>query len=151
MTTGAIEIRERTPQPAAVVRGHVPVDGIAEFIAGAFGEVATLLEREHGDVAGPPFARYHRTADGFDVEAGFPAAGPFVPEGRVELDELPGGQAATILYRGAYSGLAPAYDEVMRWLADHGDEPAGDPWESYLDGPEVAEPRTLISVPCRSR
>jgi hypothetical protein len=28
-------------------------------------------------------------------------------------------------------------------------EACGAPWESYLDGPEVAEPRTEVVVPCR--
>ena len=26
---------------------------------------------------------------------------------------------------------------------------AGAPWESYIDGPEVAEPRTLVYLPCK--
>lgn len=150
MTTGAIEITQRTPQPAAVIRGHVPADGIPEFVGAAFGEVAALLEKEHGDVAGPPFARYHRTPDGFDVEAGFPAAGPFTPEGRVEIDELPGGPTATVLYQGPYEKMAPTYGALLEWFSAHGSEPGGDPWESYLDGPDVPEPRTLISVPCRT-
>jgi effector-binding domain-containing protein len=149
MTTGTIEITERSAQPAAVVRGHVSPTGIAAFVGEAFGEVATLLEKEHGDVAGPPFARYHRTSDGFDVEAGFPAARGFSPVGRVEQDQLPGGPTATVLYTGPYDGIGPAYGALLQWLAAHGNEPVGDPWESYLDGPEVAEPRTLISVPCR--
>lgn len=149
MQTGTIEITERTAQPAAVVRGHVATDGIAAFVGGAFGEVAELLEREHGDVAGPPFARYHRTPDGFDVEAGFPAAGPFEPAGRVQRDDLPAGPTAMVMNVGSYEGIAAAYEALMAWVTEHGYVPDGDPWESYLDGPEVPEPRTLISVPCR--
>ena len=149
MRTGNIEITERTPQPAAVVRGHVPANGIAEFLGGAFGEVAGLLEREHGDVAGPPFARYRRTPDGFDVEAGFPAAGPFAPAGRVERDDLPGGPTAMVMNVGSYEGVAATYTAVSDWLTAHGYTATGDAWETYLDGPEVPEPRTLISVPCR--
>lgn len=149
MRTGTIDITERTAQPAAVVRGHVAMDGIAAFLGDAFGEVARLLEEEHGDVAGPPFARYHRTPDGFDVEAGFPAAGPFTPAGRVELDELPAGPTASVMNVGSYEGIAAAYEAVSDWLGAHGYEPSADPWESYLDGPEVPEPRTLISFPCR--
>lgn len=148
MTTGTIEITERTPQPAAVVRGHVRADQIPAFVGGAFAEVAALLEREHGDVAGPPFTRYHVTEDGFDVEAGFPAAGAFEPAGRVVRDDLPGGPTATLLNVGPYEGIAAGYEAVFQWLSAHGYTPSGDPWESYLDGPEVPEPRTVISIPC---
>jgi len=34
-----------------------------------------------------------------------------------------------------------------RWLADSGWEATGPPSESYLDGSEVAEPRTVVHVP----
>ena len=50
---------------------------------------------------------------------------------------------------GSYEGVAATYAAVSDWLSEHGYAASGDAWESYLDGPEVPEPRTLISVPCR--
>jgi len=44
------------------------------------------------------------------------------------------------VHRGDYSGLAAAYEVTTRWLAAHGYVPSGPLWESYLDGPEIAEP-----------
>ena len=41
-----------------------------------------------------------------------------------------------------------AFDVVAEWIGANGYVSAGEPWESYLDGPEVAEPRTLVRFPC---
>ena len=58
---------------------------------------------------------------------------------------------------GAFIG--EAFGLVMAALEQQQIEPSGppfaryqmlgDPWEVYLDGPEVAEPRTIVRVPCR--
>ena len=31
---------------------------------------------------------------------------------------------------------------------DDGYRPSGAPWESYLDEPDVSEPRTMVYLPC---
>jgi effector-binding domain-containing protein len=149
MTTGEIEVSERPAQPVAAVRGHVATAGLAEFLGGAFGEVMGVFGAQGRVPAGPPYGRYRATGDGFDVEAGFPADGEVVPAGRVAPAELPGGPVATAMHRGDYGGVAETYDAITAWLPAHGYAPAGEPWESYLDGPEVAEPRTLVCFPVR--
>jgi effector-binding domain-containing protein len=113
--------------------------------------VMRLLEQQHRFPAGPPFARYAPTADGFDVEAGFPASAPIESSGAVLSSALPGGPAVTAEHRGPYETVGETYDAVADWLTEHGYRPAGPPWESYLDGPDVAEPRTLVSFPCAPR
>jgi effector-binding domain-containing protein len=133
-----------------VVREHVDLARLPEFLGGAFSDVMRTLGAQGLTPAGPPFARYHPDADGFDVEAGFPTSEPPVPAGRVDVDMLPGGPAATVLHRGAYEAVADAYDVATRWLADNGYVPAGEPWETYLDEPAVAEPRTIVHMPCRA-
>lgn len=145
--TYEITLVDLPEQDAAVVRGHVAVDGIGEFLGGAFGEIMGAL---HGvEIVGPPFARYAMPDEGFDVMAGFPVSSPVTQVGRVEPDRLPGGPAATTMHVGSYEGVAAAFKAVQAWVADHGFVVAGDPWESYLDEPEVLEPRTLITFPVR--
>ena len=150
MATGEIELTEREAQPTAVVRGRVAPPGLPEFLGGAFGEVMGVLSAQHRTPAGPPYGRYRVTPDGFDVEAGFPADGPVAASGRVTPDELPGGPVVTALHLGGYEDVGTTYEAVTAWLAGHGYQAAGEPWECYLDGPEVAEPRTLVCFPVRS-
>lgn len=66
----------------------------------------------------------------------------------VDFDTLPGGLTARLLYRGNYAGIGAAYDAAEAWLVEHGYVPSGLPWESYLDGPERGQPRTVLQVPC---
>ena len=150
MTTYDVQVEDRADaQAVAAVEGHVPTEGIGDFIGGAFGEVMQVLGQEHVMPSGPPYARYHVTADGFDVEAGFPVAAPVAPSGRVHPAQLPGGLVAHTMHRGEYAAVEQAYKAVVDWLAANGYVPAGDPWESYLDEPGVKEPRTLVEFPCR--
>lgn len=144
-----VERVELEQQDTAVVRGSVPHDGIAAFIGGAFGEVMAVLGAQGLTPAAMPFARYAIVEGGFEIEAGFPTDRPVQPSGRVVASTLPGGPAVLVLHRGPYSGVADAYDAAMTWLAENSWTMTGPPWEAYLDGPEVAEPRTIVHVPCR--
>lgn len=136
-------------QPTAVVRGRMSVEGIAEFLGGAFGEVMQALGAQGIQPAGMPFACYVRVPEGFEVEAGFPASAPVSPVGRVVPSTLPGGPTVLVLHKGPYDAVAAAYAAAEAWLAEHQWAMSGVPWEAYMDGPEVAEPRTIVHVPCR--
>jgi effector-binding domain-containing protein len=135
-------------QPVAVVRGHARIDEISDFLGGAFGEVLIVLDKQGQHPTGPPFGRYRSAGDGFDVEAGFACSAEVEPEGRVEADQLPGGRVARTLHVGPYGDVGAAYEASIDWLTEEGYEVAGAPWESYLDGPEVPEPRTEVFIPC---
>lgn len=151
MLAYGVEIIELEAQPAAVVCAHVDVSELPAFLGSAFGDVLRVLSEQTRHPAGPPFARFRPASDGFDVEAGFPTDQPAHPAGRVAADELPGGPVARVLHTGDYQAVGAAYDAAYAWLTAHGYAPTGQPWESYLDGPEVPEPRTIVNVPCRER
>lgn len=135
------------PQTVAVVTEQVAHDAIGPFLGRAFGEILAAVGESA--VAGPPFARYDFSEDGFLVTAGFPVAATVQPSGPIGIDVLPGGQVATTTHIGPYEAVAGAYSAVEAWMAAHEWVPAGAPWESYLDGPEVAAPRTVVVWPCR--
>jgi effector-binding domain-containing protein len=136
-------------QEVAVIRASVAVDRIPAFLSGAFTEVLGVLSAQGVAIAGPPFSRFSMGDHGFDVEAGFPTRAPVVPTGRVEAGELPGGPALVVLHRGAYDDVARDFRIGQKWIAANRWTATGAPWEVYLDGPEVAEPRTLVYMPCR--
>lgn len=149
MRTYDVTLAELPEQQIAVVRAHVPFDGVGAFVNDAFGEVARALGRAGDEPAGMPLGRCRVTADGFDAEAGFPVSHAVTPTGRVESSTLPGGSAARVLHRGDYAEVGAAYEAALRWIDANGMQTAGDPWESYLDEPDVAEPRTEVFMPCR--
>lgn len=144
-----IDIAYLPEQPAATVRGHVEQHEIPEFLGRVFGEVLAALRDQHLQPAGPPFARYRAARDGeWEIEAGFPATGAVRPQGEVQPAQLPGGRVAHTLHRGQYDEVGAAYEALDMWLQQHHSGPHGQPWESYLDGPEAEQPRTELFVPC---
>lgn len=144
-----VRIEERPQQPAAVLRAHVRESELAPFLSKAFGAVGAAMAAQQVVPTGPPFGVY-RIEDGeFDVAAGFPASGTVHQQDSVEPITLPGGTVAVTTHVGAYNTIGDAYQALMSWVADQGYVAAGDPWESYLDGPEVPNPRTLVCLPCR--
>ena len=146
-----VEQVELTEQPTAVVRAHVPRDEIGSFLGEAYGEVIAAIGAQGVQPVGMPFGRYLPGPEEFHVEAGFPTSAPVRPAGRVVAGTFPGGSAITILYRGAYDGVGAAYEAGEAWLAAHGWVVTAPPWETYLDDPEVPEPRTLVCIPSRPR
>jgi effector-binding domain-containing protein len=145
-----IEVIDLPEQPAAVVTGRVEHLGIADFVGPAFREVMQVVQHQGLQPAGPPFGRYRPTEDGgWDITAGFPVSDPPNSNGRVVGMTLPGGAVARTLHVGSYATVGAAYEAVDSWLGAHGYAPAGEPWESYLDGPDVATPRTEVCYPCR--
>lgn len=142
-----MKIETLQPQHAAVVTETLPVQSIGPFIGEAFGLVMQVLQEQHGFPVGPPFASYRMLGDAFIVSAGFPVARPITSSGRVVPMDLPGGRTVMTMHTGAYDAVVHAYDAIMAWLPSQGLVPAGDPWEQYLDGPEVPLPRTLLHMP----
>lgn len=144
-----VTLVELAPQQVAVVRGKETVEGIAGFLGLAFGLVMQSVGPQGGFPMGPPFARYSREDDGaFEIEAGFPVAGPVQSQGDVVVYERPGGSAAQTMHQGEYSAVGAAFEAVERWLADNGWVISDAPWEEYLDEPTVPQPRTLVTFPC---
>ncbi len=142
-----IEVVDRAHEHTAVVCGQVPQGEVGAFIGQAFGEVLAVIGGETG-VSGPPFCRIDMAGEQFALEVGFPVPTEITESGRVVNSSLPGGQAATTTNVGPYESVAPAYFAIEQWLAEHGYVGTGAPWETYLDGPEVAQPRTIVTWPC---
>ncbi len=148
-------VRQLPRQPTFVVRGRVAVEDIGQWLGPVFHRTAAAAG---SSIVGPPFARYHMVGEApteFEVEAGFPVAVAGTAENGVETSELPGGPALVVTHIGPFDEIASAYEAVTEWLAEHGDETAGAPWEVYLTDPaqepDPARWRTEIVQPYRPK
>ena len=154
MKTYEIHSRTERARPAAVMTAALPVAGIGPWLARAYGTLVGVIAAQGAHPAGPPFARYHRLGSGeFTVEAGFPVSTAIGADGDVRPAELPGGPVAAMLHVGPYDEMAAAYEALASWVARHGGEPSGAPWEVYLTDPsrepDPATWRTEIIQPYR--
>jgi AraC family transcriptional regulator len=144
-----IEVRRLERQDTAVVRARCAWDQIAPTLGSIFGEVMAHLGATGAVPAGGAFGRYTPRGAEVDIEAGFTVTAPIAAGGRVEAGELPGGDAAVCLHVGPYEQVAAAYEAVQAWIAEHGRELAGAPWEVYLTPPEEQPPKTEVVFPLR--
>ncbi len=146
----------RTAQPAAVCLATLPVAELPTWLGKAFSTVAEFLATLGSHPSGPPFARYHPLgSERFEVAAGFPVPTSIEGAGDVQALVLPGGPAASTVHVGPYDAMMPGYQAVAAWVAEHGGDVVGDPWEVYLSDP-AAQPdpstwRTEIVQPYRDR
>jgi effector-binding domain-containing protein len=153
--TYEIELRELRETPAAAATASVTVAQIGQWIGAAYARVAGFLARRGLGPAGMPFARYHRTGDVFDVEAGFPAYAPVTGDEDVVSLTLPGGECAVTVHIGSYDTMEPAYAALAAWMEANDATPRGDAWEVYFSDP-ASEPdptqwRTEIVQPITGR
>ncbi len=141
------KVIEAIEQPILAVRAKIKVAEIPSFVGRAFGEVAAYMQRKRIPMAGPPFSIYHAWSDdGFDVEAGFPAAKPEKGEGNVKASSLPGGKVATVMHVGRYEDLGKTYSTLENWMKAKGYVPGSCMWEVYLNSPEeVSSPEQLMT------
>jgi effector-binding domain-containing protein len=146
------------PRATAVARAELAVPEIGAWFGPTLGRIAGWLAAREVAIVGPPFARYHRvdgSPERFEVEAGFPVATEVAGDGDIAPSSLPGGTHASTVHVGPYERLGEAYEALERWVAEHGGEPAGDPWEIYESDPnEQPDPatwRTVVIQPYRER
>lgn len=139
-----VSVEHQDPRHAVVMGADLGREEVPQFLQRAYPTLVSMLERIDVVPTGPPFARYRIREDTFHVTAGLPVAQ--VPDG-LEAGELPGGDIVTTVHVGSYDGLPDAFHAVIGWIGNNGYRIAADPWESYLDDPSVAEPRTQVCFP----
>lgn len=138
-----VELIQLVPQPVATQRVSADPHELSEAVEKQLTEVWAYLEDQGSGPAGPPLSILrHLSVDGevpapppWEVDTGFPLMEP-IPEGQgVQVHELPGGEAASLLHEGDYAGLGDAYLLLQSWVLASGREAAGSPWEVYLTDP----------------
>ncbi|MFI5915371.1 helix-turn-helix domain-containing protein [Dactylosporangium sp. NPDC051541] len=139
---------------ALVMRRRTGRSGIAAALGDCLPPVFAFAQREGLAMTGPPFARYTEAGLASVVlEGGVPiAAAPAVAlDDGIEAISISAGPAAVVVHAGAYEGLPETYRRIEVWMEEHGREPAGPVWESYLtdpgEYPDPADWRTQVVQP----
>jgi effector-binding domain-containing protein len=127
------------------VTGMKNVEG--DFGSG-FTEVWEHIEKNGGTLTGECFALYHDEnfdPDKMDVEIGFSVA-DFVPDGEnIKGREIGGGLHASVVHKGPYSGLEPAYATLAKWVEENGYIPLIPMRDLYLNDPASVPPEEVLT------
>jgi len=143
-----VTTREVAAQQVAAVRRHTSMTAIGDDIAAGFNQLSAAMETVGVRLVGRPFIVFHGRIDdvtGGDIEICTPVASPFQWIDEVYGTEVPGGTIASMIHRGSYDEMAPAYAAIITWMDEQGHEPSGPPREYYLNDLETTKPEDLLT------
>jgi len=113
-----------------------------------FSAIGPYLGQVHAPVKGPPFAILHdnefKEAD-VDVEVAFPLWRAVKTTGEFKSYEIEGYDMATLVYKGPYEGVGPAYNTLMKWVEANNYHIAGPNREVYMSNPGKVPPSEYIT------
>lgn len=124
--------------PTLTIRARTKVEGLPNLIGSSYGAIMQYLGEIGEQVVGEPFVIYYNLdMQDLDVEMGFPVSKALPGKDQVCPSELPVGPAATTLFIGPYTSMAPAYEDLTKFIQENHREPTGVAIEYYLNGPET--------------
>jgi len=151
---GEVTVREREAILVVAKRTAVTLPEIGSTLGAAFGEVYGSIGSTAP--AGPPFVIYEGMPEGdrpFDIQVCAPVGRPVDPPAGWVVQELPAGTFASLVHVGPYDSIGVAYENLGRWIPEHGMTMAGAPREVYLSEPDTPpeQIRTVVEFPVVGR
>ncbi len=135
--THEVRIASVPPRTIAAVRRHVKMSAVPTAFKPALDQVWAFLGRHPGLRSdGHNVFLYHHVpspAEGMNVDFGVEVTRTFEAEGDVACVETPAGEAAMVLHKGPYSGLAAGHAALHQWCASTGRRIGSHSWEIYGD------------------
>lgn len=105
-----------------------------ERLGTLFGEIEKYIKLRSGKINGPGTIVYHEYFDsGIDAEAVWPIVSAIPEEGNIRVYELPGTDAACLVYNGTFEGVGAAHQAIGEWIEEHGYRIAGPNRIVFLD------------------
>lgn len=141
------EIQHRAEQPTLVIHFRASVQDLPHHFQRIFGTIGRYIGEHGAQYAGAPFAAYYNMdMQNLEVEAGFPVTRPVAGSGEIQAGVIPAGTYALCHYTGSYSGVGPAYGELIEFARLNGYQPGGASYECYFSGPEVPPDKTRTDI-----
>lgn len=143
-----IELVDQETQTVMYIRTRTSFADMPKLIGESYCKIAAYLDEIGEQPAGMPYAAYHNLdMQDMDVEMGFPVAKPLPGKDEIKPGEIPAGKYVTCLYKGPYSQMEQAYNEIFKWLQENNRELKGVYYEYYYNAPdEVPESELLTKI-----
>ena len=143
-----IELVEQETQTVIFIRTRTSFADMPKIIGESYCKITAYLDEIGEQPAGMPYAAYYNLdMQDMDVEMGFPVARQLPGKGEIKLGEIPAGKYVTCLYKGPYSQMEQAYNEIFKWLQENNRELKGVYYEYYYNSPdEVPESELLTKI-----
>ena len=149
-----LEIEAASVQPVTVA--YVPASSakdeasVASAIGKALGEVGVFMKAQGLNQAGAPTTIDTGASDTrYFFDAAIPVdrmpLGPIPPQSRVQLKQTYGGKVLKVALRGPYSQIPATYDRIVAYIAAHGIETNGNPWDEFANDPTTVKESEILT------
>lgn len=137
-------------QTVATTSVTTSLAGVGQSMERGFGRIMRALAEAGVQPTGMPFAIYPDVIDedtAGRIDLCIPTTAEFSGDDDVRARTLEAVPAVSLIHRGRYGDLAPAYHALTTWMQAHGAAPADAPREAYLNDPrDVGEAETLTKI-----
>jgi effector-binding domain-containing protein len=135
-----IRISEQFPITMLSIRERIQNIEIKSKMGEMFGQLWMFMEKNHVQVAGPPFAIYHDyDQQTCDMECGFPTVKPEKGEGNIVSSSVPGGNCVMATHIGPYEKIMETYQLIQEYMHKEGLRQKKVMWERYLNDPATVK------------
>lgn len=143
-----IKLIEQLVQPVLAIRTRTTIEKLPSIIGEKYMKImAYLNELEEQPAFAQYTAYYNLDMQDLDVEMGFPVTKSLPGKDEIAAGEIPAGRVVEALYKGPYSQMEAAYNEIFKWLAENSLEQTGLYYEYYFNSPnEVPESELLTKI-----
>jgi effector-binding domain-containing protein len=151
-----LEIEATAVQPATVayVSTSSAKDDAAKAaaVASAYSEVGAFMKAQRLNQAGARITiNTGSSGSAYLFDAAIPVERMPVkqvpPDSRVKLKRTYGGKALKVVLKGSYSQIPATYDKIVAYIAAHGIETNGNPWDEFANDPTtVKESEVLTNI-----
>ncbi len=123
---------------------------VAAAIARAYGEVGAFMKAQKLNQTGAPITIDTGSSDtGYLFDAAIPIGKPpatLVPQdSRVQLTQTYGGKVLKVALRGPYSQIPGTYDRILAYIAAHGMQTNGSPWDEFANDPTTVKESEILT------
>lgn len=143
-----IELVEQKIQPVICIRTRTKMEELPNIIGASYMKIMGYLNELNETPADAPYTAYYNLdMQDLDVEMGFPVSKILPENNDLKAREIPASKVATMMYKGAYSGMEQPYNEMFAWITAKGYEQVGIYYEYYYNSPmDVPESELLTKI-----
>ena len=143
-----VEVKEIQGKIALAVIRKATMENIAAVMDEGYTKILGYLATLGQYPVCAPYAAYMNCNEGFtefDLEMGFPVAAEVPVKDDLFMSKSFEGKAATIIHKGAYKDIEPAYVALMEYMAANSLESTGVYYDYYLSNPEDTPEEELLT------
>jgi len=149
-----MEIEVVDIQPSVIVFSATSspwdVAAIGQAFSEAYGQISSFMAANKLEMSGSPVSiTTSSNEEAWQFEAGIPIAEvpdlEIDPASPVQIRQTSGGKTVRGVSLGSYTGLSTNWQKVRAWVAAHGYEESGLPWEEYVSDPGSTPEEELIT------